>query len=124
MTLKNLETALANTGINMSFVADAIGATDYSLDAKIRENIPMTIDEMHVIHDRFLPWEDFADLCESDGDKPHTDAERVYHRVEAIGEALTDGREPAKEDAEAIKELHESAKYADPNFILQVTGGR
>ena len=112
MGYQNLKCELVRNGIKQKEVAAYLGMTLSNFNKKLSEYVPFTVDEMKKIQSEFLPHSDMGYLCESDGDKPHTNREQCHAYASAIGDTLRDAApdDPEVDGIEAM--FHELAELA------------
>ena len=114
MSLANMQAELKRAGITQRVVARGLQMSENNFSLKLKEKVPMTVDEAKFINSTDLPHVKLDYLLESDGDVP-TERERLHHYAEAIGNVLTkDGAKPDPEVDEIVELFHGCAEaYAE-----------
>lgn len=121
MAYRNIKGGLERAGVSCSTVAGLLGISTLSVSMKIYELIPMTVDEIKKIRQAFFPDASLEYLLISDGEVPCKEV-RATARVEAVAEAMLDGREGDSDIREIADELREMAHCVDSDRVLRILG--
>lgn len=87
MSLANMQAELKRAGITQRVVARGLQMSENNFSLKLKEKVPMTVDEAKFINSTYLPHVKLDYLLESDGDVP-SEREKDKAQLDAIEDIL------------------------------------
>ena len=103
MSLANMQAELKRAGITQRVVARGLQMSENNFSLKLKEKVPMTVDEAKFINSTYLPHVKLDDLLESDGDVP-SEREKDKAQLDAI-EDILDEIDACPEFYEALADM-------------------